>query len=117
MSRTLKKTFFEHVLSSKMGRGVLAVAGGSGGQLIFDPKNVQKMFLMSRTCFFDICFRITIIILIIQSAAKLRTRHRAACMITRWTVLYLQVHKVGFVQKYWWSTDELMMINDDLVTS
>ena len=44
MSRTLSKTFFEHFLSSKMGRGVLAVAGGSGGPPIFDPKIVQQMF-------------------------------------------------------------------------
>ena len=41
----IKKTFFEHFLSSKMGRGILAVAGGSGGPPIFDPKSVQIMFL------------------------------------------------------------------------
>ena len=40
----IKKTFFEHILSSKMGRGVLAVTGGSGGKPIFDPKSVEKMF-------------------------------------------------------------------------
>ena len=34
--------FFDHFLSSKMGRGVLAVAGGSGGKPIFDPKIFQK---------------------------------------------------------------------------
>ena len=43
MSWTLRK-IIEHVLSSKMGRGVLAVAGGSGGKPMFDPKSVQKMY-------------------------------------------------------------------------
>ena len=46
----IKKTFFEYFLSSKMGRGVLAVTGGSGGKPIFDPESVKKkFFLMSGT--------------------------------------------------------------------
>ena len=39
----IKKTLFEHFLSSKMGRGVLAVVGGSGGKPMFDPKSVQTI--------------------------------------------------------------------------
>ena len=65
MSQTLKKTFFEHVLSSKMGRGVLAVAGGSGGPPIFDPKIVQKMFFQCPGHFFDIFIDFFIMIIII----------------------------------------------------
>ena len=37
------KTFFEHVLSSKMGRGVLAVPAARAGR-IFDIKSVQIIF-------------------------------------------------------------------------
>ena len=65
MSRTLKKKKFEHCLSSKMGRGVLAVAGGSGGPPIFDPKSVQNMFFSCPGHFFDILIDIFIDIFIV----------------------------------------------------
>ena len=45
----------------------------------------------------------------IQSAAKLRTRHRAACLITSWTVLYI------LAQNLWWMKNESIMTSDDLV--
>ena len=61
MSQTLTKTFFEYFLSSKMGRGALAVAGGSGGQPIFDPKSDPKIIFQCPGYFFDIFIIIILI--------------------------------------------------------
>ena len=41
----INTTFLNAFCHQKWAEGVLAVTGGSGRKAIFDPKNVQKMFL------------------------------------------------------------------------